>query len=784
MNVLTKMRRVLRLNRVPKGRWFRFVVLAALVILTALAFYHENVREFAVEEGEMWSGRTIQAPFDFPLRKSDDSLQAERARVRQMVEPIFYRVPDAAGRMQRNHDAVGRELDTVFERYASYLMRAKRDSLAVSDEEGPVRLTPATVQDSLAYLEARQGVTVRFTEDQWRWLGWDYAHRLPSMPDVQRGDFATTPPIYESILEAVYTRSGRLQASVLSVPIDSIHTGEISQRDTTDSSFEIVPKSELIGLNMLYERVSDYVEDYLGLESPDRLNVGEQLLAAIFVPGLEYQRASTELLWQEAEAGISEVRGMVSQGEEIVRRGEQVSAETRQKLQSLATTRLELQQIGDSRVLISQLISWRTLGKILITLATFMAFCLYLLMARPAVVRDNNLVLLIGLVYAGVILLFYAAVREDPDFMYVVPVVVVSVLFTIVFDSRVGLFGTLALALIGGLILDFDFQYTYATLAAGSCAVYSVRDIRNRGQLFYSAGFALVGYVTVLGSFWLLDYSSTLSLGKYGVLVGISSFLLVTTYPFLWVLERLFGITTDLRLMELADTNQPLLKLLSNRAPGTFNHAIQVSNIAETVAETIGANALLARLGGLYHDVGKSYKPEAFTENQRGGVNLHDQLTPRLSAQLIIAHVNEGVKLGREHELPRPIIDLIATHHGTTTTAYFYHKAKSAKREGALPVNADDYRYPGPLPQSKEAGILMLSDSTEAASRSLQTQNEEALRNLIDNIVAARIADGQLDDTGLTFRDIRLIKSTLLKQLCAIYYVRPEYPDQEQARVS
>ena len=236
-----------------------------------------------------------------------------------------------------------------------------------------------------------------------------------------------------------------------------------------------------------------------------------------------------------------------------------------------------------------------------------------------------------------------------------------------------------------------------------------------------------MGYSAVLGSFWLLEYSSTLSLGKYGVLVGISSFLLVTTYPFLWVLERVFGITTDLRLLELADTNQPLLKKLSNQAPGTFNHAVQVSNIAETVAETIGANALLARLGGLYHDVGKVTRPEAFTENQRGGVNLHDQLTPRISAQIIIAHVKDGIQLGEEHKLPAPIINLIATHHGTTKTGYFYHKAMTASREGASPINEEDYQYPGPRPQTKEAAILMLSDSIEAASRSLETQDEEAL---------------------------------------------------------
>ena len=782
MNVLSKIRRVIRLHRVPEGPWFRFVVLAALVVLTALAFYHENVREFAVEEGEMWSSRTIQAPFDFPLRKSDDTLTAERARVRQTVEPIFYRVPDAPSRMRRNVDAVGGELDAVFERYASYLMRAKRDSLATTGEEESVLLSPETLQDSLAYLDARQEVTVRFNEAQWQWLGWDYARRIPSMPDAVRNEYEATPPMYESILEAVFNRSARLQSAVLSVPIDSVYATEISLRDTTTSSFEIIPTSELIGLNTLYERVSDYAELNLGLDTPTKLNVGEQLLAAIFVPGLEYQRASTERLWQEAEANISEFRGMVSQGQEIVRRGEEVTADIRQKLRSLAVARLELQHSGDSRLLVAHLISWRTLGKISIALATFGVFCLYLLMARPAVMRDNNMVLLIGLVYAGIIVLFSAAVREDPDFMYVVPVVVASVLFTIVFDSRVALFGTLTLALIGGLVLDFDFQYTYATLIAGSCAVYSVSDIRNRGQLFYSAAFALLGYSAVLGSFWLLEYSSTLSLGKYGVLVGISSFLLVTTYPFLWVLERVFGITTDLRLLELADTNQPLLKKLSNQAPGTFNHAVQVSNIAETVAETIGANALLARLGGLYHDVGKVTRPEAFTENQRGGVNLHDQLTPRISAQIIIAHVKDGIQLGEEHKLPAPIIHLIATHHGTTKTGYFYHKAMTASREGASPVNEEDYQYPGPRPQTKEAGILMLSDSIEAASRSLETQDEEALETLINNIVSARIAEGQLDDTGLTFKDIRRIKATLFKQLCAIYYVRPSYPDEEQSQ--
>ena len=780
MSFLSAVRRFLRLDRVPEGNWFKVVVVVCLVLLTTLAFYHENVRESAVGVGEMWSGHTILAPFDFPLWKTEDSLEAERARVRRTIEPIFYRVHDAADRMDANVETVSSELSSVFRRYANYLTRARRDSLAAADSVGPVQLSPETIQDSLAYLEARQGGTVRFTEEQWRWLGWDYARRIPSMPDPLRTDFESTPPLYESLLDAIFNRILRQQSQVLSVPIDSIVTAQISVRDTSDSSFEIVAKANLIGLNRLYEQVNDYVEMYFGLETPAQVNAGTQLLQAILVPGLEYQRASTERLWQEAEADLTEVRGMVAQGEEIVRRGEQVTPAIHQRLQSLAIARVEMSARGDARVIVSRLLSMRTLGKLLIALTTFGIFFLYLILARPAIIQDNKMVLLIGLVYAGIVLLFAGTVRTDPDYMYIVPVLVVSVLFTIVFDSRVALFGTLVLSLVGGLILDFDFQYTYATLLAGTFAVFSVRDVRNRGQLFLSAAFALIGYAVVLGSFWLLEYSSTLTLGRYSVLVGINSFLLATTYPLLWVLERLFGVTTDLRLMELADTNQPLLRMLSTKAPGTFNHVVHVSNMAETIADTIGANALLARVGALYHDVGKAYRPEAFTENQRGGENVHDQLVPRLSAQIIIDHVKKGVEFGLEQNLPRPILDMIAQHHGTTTTAYFYHRAKTERKEGEPPVNTADYRYPGPPPQTKEAGILMLCDSTEAASRSLKTQDEATLTSLIDNIVDARVADGQLDDTGLTFRDVRLIKKTLFKQLCAIYYVRPAYPDQER----
>ena len=361
--------------------------------------------------------------------------------------------------------------------------------------------------------------------------------------------------------------------------------------------------------------------------------------------------------------------------------------------------------------------------------------------------------------------------------MYAVPVAIVSVVLTVVFDSRVGLFGTLTLALIGGLLLGYDFEFTFATLFGGTLGVFSVRDIKNRGQFFLSAGLVFTGYVVVMGATWLFLDSSAGLLGSDLLMAGINSFLLIIAYPLLWIFERAFDITTDLTLLELSDTNRPLLKELSLRAPGTFNHSLQVANLAEAAAAAIGANALLTRVGALYHDIGKMLKPEYFVENQRPGHNPHDQLKPRMSALIIASHVKEGLEMGRQHKLPRLVLDFIPMHHGTTRIEFFYRRALDEQADDSSPILESEFRYPGPQPATKETGILMLADGVEAASRSLTDPTHKRLEALIDLIFNQRIDDGQLEETNLTFRDLKQIKETFLSLLLGIYHIRVKYPE-------
>jgi putative nucleotidyltransferase with HDIG domain len=288
-----------------------------------------------------------------------------------------------------------------------------------------------------------------------------------------------------------------------------------------------------------------------------------------------------------------------------------------------------------------------------------------------------------------------------------------------------------------------------------------------------------LGYLLVLTADLLLQNTPTARFTDHVIFVGINSVLLLLAYPALWIFERVFDVTTDLTLLELSDTNRPILKELSLKAPGTFNHVLQVANLSESAAASIGANALLTRVGALYHDIGKMVKPEYFVENQRGGVNPHDGLKPRMSALIIASHVKEGIEMARRIRLPQEVEDFIPMHHGTTRIEYFYQRALSQHKEGDPAVQESEFRYPGPRPHSKETSILMLADGIEAASRALENPSRKRLEGLIDAIVEARLEDGQLDNTNLTFRELNTIKESMLSVLTGIYHVRVKYPEGE-----
>jgi len=493
-----------------------------------------------------------------------------------------------------------------------------------------------------------------------------------------------------------------------------------------------------------------------------------------FVPtGLaRFGRMGTEERWLNRERASLPTQNVVRQNEVIVRKGDRITPEIQRKLISLE--REQNQRSG---------VSWwgrKFLGQLILILATYLIFFLYLYILRRPIFDDNRLVFLIAILFLGILGFYGVAMRAALFDMYVVPVVAVAIMLTVIFDSRVAMFGTMTLALIGAHLLSDDFSFFFATLFAGTLGTFSVRDIRNRSQFFLSAGLVFLGYVSVFAAGYLLQYMSIGRLTDQLMFAGINAVLLLLAYPMLWVFERVFDLTTDLTLLELSDTNRPLLKELSLKAPGTFNHVLQVANLAEAAATAIGANALLTRVGALYHDVGKMSKPEYFVENQRGTSNPHDQLKPRMSALIISNHVKEGLEIAKDYRIPQRVMDFIPMHHGTSRIEYFYHKAlERQKREGTT-LHESEFRYPGPKPNTAETSILMLADGVEAAARAQDNPNHKRLENLIDTIVAARMEDGQLDECSLTFSDLNKVKETFLNVLMGIYHIRVKYPGDEQ----
>ncbi|NBC17789.1 MAG: HDIG domain-containing protein [Bacteroidetes bacterium] len=742
-----------RRNRLVKGS-----ILALLVVLTVLAFPRSDFFQYTVQVGDDWRQETLRAPFEFAIYKSEETLQEERQAVRETVPPFFRDVPDAQSRLTANRDTVEQQLDRVFQAYEDYLRNQSRGR------------TDQAIEDSLRYMQLRRTAWPKLNAEQWQRLLMDYVERVPGLTSRSRTVPDDTPLVDQLLQDAWEYGSLIIRQGVLDVPRDTIQAEEIIVRNQRELTERRVQKDNVYGQNEVYTAA----QDYFSREYPDQpqlVNLATSFLRSIFVSSLEYMKGESMEAWQRAANGISPTRGKVARGDVIVRQGQTVTPEIKRRLTSLE--RVQEERSGPS-------ILWkRTTGQLLLTLATYLIFFLYLFVLRRNVFTDNSRILLIAILFGIIIGLFAVGVRLPGQAIYAVPVAIVSVVLTVMFDSRIGLFGTLTLAIIAGLLLGYNFEFTIATLFAGTLGVFSVRDIKNRGQFFLSAGIVFVGYLFILGASWLLLNRVPPSFGSQILMVGINSFLLILAYPLLWVFERAFDITTDLTLLELSDTNRPLLKELSLRAPGTFNHSLQVANLAEAAAAAIGANALLTRVGALYHDIGKMLKPEYFVENQRPGDNPHDQLKPRMSALIIASHVKEGLEMGRQYTLPKRVLDFIPMHHGTTRIEYFYRKAVDDRSEGAPEILESEFRYPGPRPNSKETGILMLSDGVEAASRSLSEPTHKRLETLIDMIVKARIEDGQLDDTDLTFRDLTQIKQTFLSLLLGIYHVRVRYPDQD-----
>lgn len=359
--------------------------------------------------------------------------------------------------------------------------------------------------------------------------------------------------------------------------------------------------------------------------------------------------------------------------------------------------------------------------------------------------------------------------------IYLVPFAAVPVIILVFFDSRTAIFSLLATVLVASLVATYQFQFIFMELSVGFAATFSIRQLSRRSQLLRTAMFSFLTYtVTYFATCLLTEGNLSNFVPRTIGIFAINSVILSFAYILILIVEKIFGFTSTVTLVELSDINSPLLRRLAEDAPGTFQHSMQVSTLATEAARAIGANTTLVRTGALYHDIGKMKSPVFFTENQHG-VNPHAGLNPETSAQRIIAHVTDGLAMASKEKVPSVIKAFIAQHHGKGITKYFYNTAVNENPD--IVIDKSRFQYPGPNPQTKETAILMMADSVEAASRSLKEFNPEAINNLVDKIIDTQISDGLLKEAPISFRDVETVKDTFKKRLSTIYHSRVEYPE-------
>ncbi|WP_410478159.1 HD family phosphohydrolase [Pedobacter aquatilis] len=484
-------------------------------------------------------------------------------------------------------------------------------------------------------------------------------------------------------------------------------------------------------------------------------------------PNLIFSERLTEIIRDNTVNNVSTTKGMVQKGELIVAKSDIIDDEIYQKLESYkATYDAQTKTIG-SRTLVY-------LGQVVLVSFVLTILMSFLFLFRRDIFSDNRQLSLILIVTTGMLLSLTWALKMNIASLYYIPFCVVPIIIRILFDTRLALYLHMLVILIAGFFVANSFEFVFYQVTAGMVAIFSIKNFVKRERFLVSALFILSAYFVSFVGIALLREGSFSEIQWINFLPFIFSVLLsLLAYPLIYIFERVFGITSDVALIELTNTNNKLLRELAFKAPGTFQHSLQVANLAEAAIFKIGGNSVLVRAGALYHDIGKVDNPQYFIENQNTAVSPHDKLPYEQSAQIIIQHVHKGIEILRKNQMPEAIIDFIRTHHGNTRVDYFYQSFLKNSPEKFVDENI--FRYPGPIPFSKETGVLMLADSVEAASRSLKNPDAQSINDLVERIINYKLEQNQLDNCDLTLKDIETIKLIFKTMLMSIYHVRIDY---------
>ena len=513
-----------------------------------------------------------------------------------------------------------------------------------------------------------------------------------------------------------------------------------------------------------YQKVLNDVPANIDTSVLQAADINDYIRENIIYDGDTSDKAQQEFIQQ-----VDISRGMVQQGQRIIDEGEIVDAQTYNILSSLKHV-TEERSGGTTRN------SWMVLGQLLLILLMFGSFYMYLLFFRPTEFRNRKHVIFMLLLTVIFLVLTAITVRFDLFSVYIIPYAIVTILIRTFIDSRTALFAGLITIMLSSLMVPFPFEFVVIQISVSMVSIFMLKELSERSQLIRSSFFILLTYILVYIGLVMYQEGSMKDTNWIMLIYFLINFIFIMfSYSLVYLVEQSFGFISGVSLVELSNINKPLLKELSEKAPGTFQHSLQVSNLGMAAAAKLGANASLIRTGALYHDIGKMVNPAFFTENQTPGMNPHVGLPFEESARIIINHVKDGVKIAQKQNIPQQIIDFIETHHGTSMPKYFYISWKNANPDKE--ANEADFRYPGPNPFTKETAIMMMADAVEASSRSLPEYSEESLRNLVDRIIDSQLSEGYFKMAPITFRDIQTVKDVFVDKLKTVYHSRIAYPE-------
>ncbi|MDC1542150.1 HDIG domain-containing protein [Flavobacteriaceae bacterium] len=465
---------------------------------------------------------------------------------------------------------------------------------------------------------------------------------------------------------------------------------------------------------------------------------------------------------------ISLSRGVVASGELIIAEGEMVDESHFETLSSLRKEFSMLENDDQSSI-------WVLIGYSILIILTFSLLLLFLYKYRFSIYENNRKLTFIFFNIVFVVFVTTVLIGYNTALIFATPLCILPLIIKAFFDARLGLFAHLLTVLLIGFIVPNSFEFVFLQIVAGIVTIQSIDQLYRRANLFISVGQIVLVYLIAYIAFTIIQEGTFLKIDVLTIgLFLLNGLLMLFVQPLIYIYEKLFGLVSDVSLLELSDTNSKLLKELSDQAPGTFHHSLQVANLAEAAANEIGANTLLVRVGALYHDIGKLKQPKYFSENQIAPDSPHDSLTPKQSAKIIIDHVLDGILIAQKNKLPDRVIDFIRTHHGTSSVYYFYKKQLEFDPEG---TNIEDFQYPGPRPFSKETAILMMADAVEAASKSLKAPDIGQLDLFIEKIISGKMEEGQFNASNITLAEIETVKKVLLRKLINVYQLRIEYPE-------